>query len=234
MLIGRIGAVPLALGDVSECPAAAALDRGVGLVEGTLHCGGAGIAKNLIEAHQAIVVGGHDGYVPRRPRVHVTVRPDTGHAVAAEPAHIPVGKHGQLAIHNRVPKLVLWSLTAVDVEKRDRFMQVMHDGRMPIQIPLQKALVCHAGIVDVAVVIVLGVLPPIGYPGHLLVVGYVDVVGEVPVNGAIASIGIGHRHDGDDDVGANLLNERRVFRRQPIGQFHQHFRGPQFGTVQAS
>ena len=31
-----------------------------------------------------------------------------------------------------------------------------------------------------------------------------------------------------------LLDERRVFRGQAIGQLHQHFRGPEFGAVQSA
>ena len=58
-------------------------------------------------------------------------------------------------------------------------------------------------VINVAVVVVLDVLAPVGHAGHFFVVGDVDVVGEVPVDGAIASIGIGDGHDGDDDFRAN-------------------------------
>ena len=60
------------------------------------------------------------------------------------------------------------------------------------------------------------------------------MVAVVPVDAAVAAVGIGDRHDGDDDFGADLLDERRIFRGQAIGEFHQHFGRPEFGAVETA
>jgi len=154
------------------------------------------------------------------------VRPDTRHAVAGELGHVPVSEHGELAVDNRVPEGVLRRLAAVDVEERDGLMEVVNDGRMPIEIPAEEVLVGHARIINVAVVVVLDVLAPVGDAGHLFVVGDVDVVGVIPVRWSDRVRRIGNGHDSDDDAGANALDERRVFRDQAIRQLHEHFGGP--------
>ncbi len=38
----------------------------------------------------------------------------------------------------------------------------MHDGRMPVEIPLEQILIRESGVVDIAVVVVLVYLPPVG------------------------------------------------------------------------
>ncbi len=180
------------------------------------------------------MVRGHVGDVAGRPGVDVAVSPDAGHAVFGELGHIPVGEHGQLAVDDRVPEGVLRGLAAVDVEEGHGLVEVVHDGRMPLEIPAEKILVGLARVVNVAVVVVHDVLAPVGDAGHFVVVGDVDVVGEVPVDGAVAAIGIGDGHDGDDDVLANFLDQGRVFGGEAIGQLHQHFRRAELGAVEAS
>ena len=53
-----------------------------------------------------------------------------------------------------------------------------------------------------------------------------------PVDVAVASVGIGHRCDRDEDVVANLLDERRRLGREPVGQLHQHFGRPGLAAVE--
>ena len=53
-----------------------------------------------------------------------------------------------------------------------------------------------------------------------------------PVDVAVASVGIGHRCDRDEDVVADLLDERRRLGREPVGQLHQHFGRPGLAAVE--
>ena len=53
-----------------------------------------------------------------------------------------------------------------------------------------------------------------------------------PVDVAVASVGIGHRRDRDEDVVADLLDERRGLGREPVGQLHQHFGRPGLAAVE--
>ena len=65
--------------------------------------------------------------------------------------------------------------------------------------------------------------------GALLIQSLVE-----PVHVAIASVGIGDRRDRDDDVVANLLDERRRLGREAVGQLHQHFGRAGLAAVQAA
>ena len=79
-------------------------------------------------------------------------------------------------------------------------------------------------------------LPPIGDTGLVdgVGVGDVDFVAVVPVDGAVAAVGVGDGHDGDDDVVADLLDERGVFGGEAVGELHEHLGGTEFGGVEAS
>ena len=58
-----VGAIPLALGDVATGAAAAAFELRFGFRDEAVHGGGAAVAHDLVHAHHAVVVGGHDGDV---------------------------------------------------------------------------------------------------------------------------------------------------------------------------
>ena len=75
--IGRVGAEPGALADVSDGAAAGGRDE-------AMHGGGAAVAEDLVEAPEAVVVGAHGGDVAGGPAVDVAVVPDAGHAVLGE------------------------------------------------------------------------------------------------------------------------------------------------------
>ena len=236
VFVGWIGAIPLALGDVAAGASAAAFEFRLGLGDEAVHGGGAAVAHDLVHAHHAVVVGGHDGDVAGRPAVDVAVGPYAGHAVFGELRHLEVGEPGELGPEDGVEEGVLRRLAAVGVEEPDGLVEVVHDGRMPIEIPLEEVLVGEAGVVDVAVVVVFGVLAPVGdaaFEGGV-VVGDVDEVAVVPVDAAIAAVGVGDRHDGYDDFGADFLDERRVFRGEAVGELHEHLGWAEFGAVKAA
>ena len=162
VFVRRVGTIPLAFGDVASGACSASFEFGLGIGNEAVHGGGAAVAHDLVHAHHAVVVGGHDGDVAGRPSVDVSVRPDAGHAVLGELRHLEVGEPGELRPEDRVEEGVLRRLAAVGVEEPDGLVEVVHDGRVPVEVPLEKVLVGKAGVVDVAVVVVLGVLAPVG------------------------------------------------------------------------
>ena len=113
-------------------------------------------------------------------------------------------------------------------------MQVMHDGRMPIEIPTQQVAHGELGVIDVAIVVVEDVFAPVGRAGEAVVLGgLADFVAEIPIDVAVAAIGIGGGSDGDDQVIANAFHDGRVFGDQAVGQLHQHFGRAGFAAVEA-
>ncbi len=61
-----------------------------------------------------------------------------------------------------------------------------------------------------------------------------DEIAVVPVDAAVASVRIGHWHNGDDDLGPNLLDEGRIFGSETVGKLHEHLRWPKLGTVETA
>ncbi len=193
------------------------------------------VAEGFIHPHHAVVIRRHESEISRRPHIHERVRPHARHAVFGHLLHLEIREPGQLAVQNRVERRVLRSLAAEGVHQRLGFVQLMHDRRVPLQVPVEQRPHGHLRIIDVAIVVVENVLAPVGRAGSLILfAGVVDLVAVVPVDVAVAAVGLGGGRDGDDHVVANLLDQRRVFGRQAIGQLHQHFRRAGFGAVQAA
>ena len=100
---------------------------------------------------------------------------------------------------------------------------------------VEQASGAHLRIIDVAIVVVEDILAPVGRAGGLIVfAGVVDLVFVIPVDIAVAAVGLGDGGDGDDHVVADLLDQRSIFGGQAIGQFHQHFGRAGFGAVEAA
>ena len=88
-------------------------------------------------------------------------------------------------------------------------MQVVHDRRMPLQVPVEQRAHAHLRVVDVAVVVVEDVLAPIRRPADAIaLVGDLGHVAQIPLDVAIAAIRIRGRRDRDDDLVADLLDQR--------------------------
>ncbi len=81
----------------------------------------------------------------------------------------------------------------------------------------------------VTIVVVLDVVSPIDQVGLRFVGISLAVVG--PVNHAVVAVYFHDRSDQKDRVLADVLNHRRVFDGQTIGQLHQHFRRAGFRRV---
>jgi hypothetical protein len=66
------------------------------------------------------------------------VCPHARHPVLRHLRHLEVRHHRQLAEQDRIEVGVLRRLTAEGVEQRLRLMQVVHDRRVPLQIPVEQ------------------------------------------------------------------------------------------------
>ncbi len=177
----------------------------------------------------------HEAEVAGRPHVHERVRPDARHPVLDRLRHLEVGKPGQLAVEDRIERRVLRRLAAEGVEERHRLVNVVHDRRMPLQIPGEELATDRLRVVDVAVVVVEDVLAPVRRPTHAVVLaGFHRLVGVVPVDVPVAAVRLGDRRERDDHVVADLLQQRRLFGGEPVGQLHQHLGRAGLSAVQAS
>ena len=215
-------------------PFAAGLASALGWCDLALHRRGAAVAERLVHPDQAVVIRRHEGEIARRPHVHEAVRPHAGHAVLGELHHLEVGKRRQFAVHDRIEIGILWRLPGERVEERHRFVQVVHHRRMRLQVPRQVRTHRHLRVVDVAVVVVKDVLAPVRRSRDpVLLLGDVHHVLAVPVDVAIATVGVAGGREADDDAIADLADERCLARHQAVRQFHQHLRRPGLRAVQA-
>jgi len=110
----------------------------------------------------------------------------------------------------------------------------VHHRGIPLQLRARDRLgqleeLAHA----VAVVVVLHVLAPIHQrqPGIAAGARLVEVVG---VDLFFAPVDFNHRRDERDHVVADVLDERRLFDDQPVGELDQHFRAAGLGRVHAA
>ncbi len=79
------------------------------------------------------------------------------------------------------------------------------------------------------------VLAPVGRSAEVVVfAGFVDLVAVIPVDVAVAAVGVGSRGDGNNQVVADAIDNGGIFGDQTISEFHQHFGGTCFAAVQAA
>ena len=235
--IGRQGAVPFAGSHARAAAASSAASApAVGSTDNVaMHGVGAAVAEGLIHPHHAVVIRRHEAEIAGRPHIDKGVGPHAGHSVLDHLLHFEVREPGKLAVKDGIEGRILGSLAAKRVQEGLRFMQLVHDGRMPVQIPFQQRPHAHLRIVDVAIIVVKNVLAPVGRAGRLiLLTGVVDLVLVIPVDVTVAAVGLGGRGDGDDHAVANFPDQRRVFGDQAVGQLHQHFGGAGFGAMQTA
>ena len=105
---------------------------------------------------------------------------------------------------------------------------------MPRQVPVEHVAHAELRVVDVAVVVVEDVLPPVRRPADAVVlVGDVDQVPVVPVDVAVPSVRIRGRNQRHDEVLADAVVERPLLDREPVSQLHQHLGRARLAAVQA-
>ena len=98
----------------------------------------AAVALDLVHPDHAVVVRRHEREIAGRPHVDEAVRPHAGHAVLGHLRHLEVREHRQLAVEDRIESRVLRRLAAEGVEERLRLVQVVHDRRVPLQVPVEQ------------------------------------------------------------------------------------------------
>ena len=132
--VGWRGPVPLARRAVAARPGA----RHFRVVDPAVHGVGAAVAEGLKHAQQPVMIRRHEAQITRGPHIHVAMGPDAGHAVTGHLRHLEVREPGQFAVENGIERRLLRRLAAESIKERHGFMQVVHDGRMPVEIPAQQ------------------------------------------------------------------------------------------------
>jgi hypothetical protein len=180
------------------------------------------VALHLVEPADRIVAVRDEEHVVRHPAVVEPVGPHARHAALGHLHHVVLGERPPLAHHDRIDVVVVRSGTGRRIEIRLRLVQIVDDGRMPFERLLRHGLrqleeLSHA----VAVVVVLDVFAPIHQrqPRVALRALLVEVVG---VDFRLAAVDFDYRRDERDHVLADVLNERRLFDRQAVGELDQH------------
>ena len=195
-----------------------------------------------------------------RPTIHECVCIDTRHSILGHLRHLEVCKPRQLREEQRIEIGILWRRAAVRVKQRLRFMQIVHDRRMRREVPIHDRAHLQQRNVDVAIVVVIHVLPPVrhsaaptstttsGRCANCRRVGrrdnwhcrngqrrrcFIESL-EKPVDVSIATVCVCNRGDGDVHIVADLRDHRRRLGRDPIHQLHQHFARPGFPRVQST
>ncbi len=201
----------------------------------------------LVHLHHAVVVVGDRSEISRRPAVHEGPRVHARHAPLGHLGEFPVGEERQLGEQQRVEIRILRRPAGVGVHQRQRFVQVVHDRRMRGVVPVRDRAHRHLREVNVAVVVVIDVLAPVGHATAATAAAtrcgcsrrasrsrdlrHFQAAIE-PVDVAIAPVRVGDRRDRHVHVVANLRNDRRRFCREPVHQLHQHLGGARFAAVQ--
>ena len=161
-------------------------------------------------------------HVVRRPPVVEVVRPYAREAALGQLGDLLEGELVPFRDHDRIELAVVRAGAGGRIEKRNRLVQVVQDGGVPGEEGVHHGAGQHLRHDDAIAVVVVGrVLAPIDQ-------GRADVSVGLPVAVhiylAVPAVHFGHWRDECYDAVANLPNERRVLHRQPVGQFHQHFR----------
>src|SRR5215510_1011803 len=100
-------------------------------------------------------------------------------------------------------------------------MELVHNRRMPLQIPVKQRSHRELRVVHIAIVVVKYVLTPIRRAANAVLLGLlVDLVPVVPVHITVAAVGLSNRRYGDDYVVSNLVYDWRVLGGESISELH--------------
>ena len=190
-------------------------------------------AKRLIEPSDGVVPVGHVEHVVRRPSVVVPVRPHARHAALGHLLDFYVRHFLPLVDHQRIQPRIVRAHAGGYVEERLRFVQIVQHRGVVLEErahhgPAQRQR--HAQ--RIPIVVVRHVLAPVDLVGRRLAGVGLPIV--VHVHGAVAAIGFGDRRDQHDRILADVLDQRRLFHRQPVRQFHQHLGRAGLGRMDAA
>ena len=180
------------------------------------------IALNFVETPDRVVAVRDEEHVVRDPAVIEAVGPHAGHAAPRHLHHVVLGEHPPLVDRDGIDRLVVRARAGRRIQIGLRFVQVVQDRRLPIEVdaldgPREREKLTH----PVAVVVVLHVLAPVHerQPRGAFGLFLVEIVG---IDHLLAAVHLDDRRDQRDDVGADVLDEGRVFHREPVRHLHQH------------
>jgi len=162
------------------------------------------------------------------------MRPHTRQSSARELRDLLIGEGVPLVHYYRIVLVVVRARSGAGVEEGNRLVQIVRDGRMPIQESAQEVLCEILGHHhSVAVVVVRGVFAPVdqgdGVVAELERQGFLD-----DVDFAVAPVRLGDRRDERDDVRADVLDEIGFVDGQTIRELHQHLGAAGFRRVDGS
>ncbi len=215
----RIGAIPLATG-VGRTKQA---DAGIG----------AAIAESFVEATDGVVIVSDGEKIVGSPSVVKAVSPDANDAALGHLFNFVIGHLLPFADDDGIEPGIVRTGTGHDVKIGDGFVEIVHDGGMPVEVGLEHvAGKSEADAEVVAIIVVRNVVaPPNKRIGRL--VGMFFVL-HVNVNHAVVAV---HFDDGSDEhngIAADFLDEGRVFDGKTVSEFHKHFRSAGFRGVDAA
>ena len=187
--------------------------------DGALHRIGNAIAERLVEAANRVMTVCNVEHIVRRPAIIEAMRPHPRHAALSHLFDFVIGEQIPFIDHDWIEPGIVWTSPGRGVKKRHRLMQVMENRRMIFQKRLHLiARKRERHSQSVAIVIVGDVVAPVNERrGSLVRIGFAVVVG---IDHPVAPINFQRRSNQDNDVFANRLDERTLFSREAISQFH--------------
>src|SRR6185503_19236062 len=167
---------------------------------------GAAVPEGLIESADAVVHGCEEHQVAGAPCIEVPMREYTGHAETLHLRDIVPAKLSPLIGEQRVyPRVIRTVADRVVVEERHRFVQIVENLRVPIEIRVQyvaREIKRHSH--HITVVVMRDIMPPVEEVRVLLF--RVGLVPAINVDLAIASIDLDNRCDENDHMRADELD----------------------------
>ena len=120
-------------------------------------------ALRFVHPHQPVVIVDHRSVITWRPSIHEGVGVHARHVPLGHLCHLPIGEPRQLTEEDRIEIGILGRPAAVGVEERSGLVDVVHDRGERREIPIRQSPRHHLGEIDVPVVVVEHVLPPVGH-----------------------------------------------------------------------
>ena len=176
----RIGAIPFT--------------TGVRRTKGADTSIGAAIAEGFVEAANGVVIVSDGEQIIGRPAVVKTVSPDADDAALGHLLNFVIGHLLPFTDDDGIEPGVVRTSAGHDVQIRYRLVEIVHDGRMPVEVSLEHVAGEREADTQVVAVVVVGnvVSPPDEGIGRL--VGVLFVL-HVNVNHAVVPVGF---DDGSD------------------------------------
>ena len=191
----------------------------------------AAVAKRFVEAADAVVHGGDEHQVARRPGVEHAVRENAGHAELGHVRDVAPADHFPFVGENRIDPGVEGAVArGVVVKIGNGFVQIVQHLRFPIHVGVQHVFgELERDAHGVAIVVVRDVLAPINQR-RIEILGMRQMPA-IDVHHAIAAIDFDDRSDQRDHAVANFVDVGAFVDGEAIGQLHQRGGRAGFGGM---